>query len=256
MMTDVRIESFLAGHSIPQAGPYGLISRTRKALRVLAVLEDALGDLSGLNLLDIGCSRGIMTWAYARKVGQAAGVDVEPELIEFAREHNASPNLKYLLAQGDTYDLPSESFDIITCTQVYEHANDAEVMMSEIYRLLKPGGVCCFSAANRLKWADPHYGGKLPLLTVIPKPLGHLYLRVLGRSRYYHETHRTLWGLKKLTRRFEMVDYTRRAAGQPEKFFTEDSIPPGSTKQRLALALIDYAYWLCPSYLWILKKAG
>jgi len=33
-------------------------------------------------------------------------------------------------------------------------------------------------------------------------------------------------------------------------------VPPGSWRQRIALALIDHAYWLFPNYLWILRKPG
>lgn len=88
----------------------------------------------------------------------------------------------------------SESMDIIISSHVYEHVPDSKQMMKEIYRVLKPDGFCFFAAANRLMWNEPHY--HLPLLSIFPKRIAHLYLRVLGKGNHYYETHLTYWGLK------------------------------------------------------------
>ena len=85
-----------------------------------------------------------------------------------------------------------ESFDIVICSHVYEHVPDPERMFDQIHRVLKPGGVCYFSAGNRLMWNEPHYD--LPLLSVLPRPLAHLYIRLAGKADRYHEKHLTYWG--------------------------------------------------------------
>jgi hypothetical protein len=124
--------------------------------------------------------------------------------------------------------------------------------MAEIHRVLKPNGVCFFSAGNRFSLMEPHY--RLPLLSVIPKPLAHLYLRAMGRGKHYYETHLSYWGLRRLTAGFELYDYTIKVAEMPNKFHAEDMLPSGSAKQKLALGIMQYAYWACPTYLWVLKK--
>ena len=58
--------------------------RERKANKVLAILEDAVGDLSDKHLLDIGCSAGIMTHCYARKFGRVIGTDIDMPAVAFA----------------------------------------------------------------------------------------------------------------------------------------------------------------------------
>ena len=146
----------------------------------------------------------------------------------------------------------SDTFDVVICSQVYEHVPDAQVMMNEIYRVLKPGGVCYFAAGNRLMWNEPHYN--LPLLSVIPPYLAHIYLKLTRKGSHYYEKHLSYWGLKKLVGNFKVTDYTRYIIISPIKFHAEYMIKPGSIKAKIATLLTKYFTWLVPGYIWILKK--
>lgn len=148
--------------------------------------------------------------------------------------------------------LSDASFDVITCVHVYEHVPDAHKLMGEIHRLLRPGGICYFAAANRLSFMEPHY--RLPLLSVMPKLFAHYYLRILKRGRFYYENHLTYWGLRGLVAEFTVTDYTLKVVRDPLRFHATDMITPGSRAQRIALALLKAAYWICPTYLWVLTK--
>ncbi|MBX2868319.1 MAG: methyltransferase domain-containing protein [Acidiferrobacterales bacterium] len=149
-------------------------------------------------------------------------------------------------------DAKENSYDVVICSQVYEHVPDASKMMSEIYRVLKPGGVCYFAAGNRLMWNEPHYN--LPLLSVIPKFLAHYYVRFAGRGKEYYETHFTLWGLRSLVHQFQIIDFTRPIIHSPEKYAAQYMMQPGTTKARVAKLMARYIYWLVPCYVWLLKK--
>lgn len=233
---------------------YDVQGRTVKAKKALAVMSDALGPLSDLRLLDLGCSTGLLTQVYGEAFGEVVGIDIDDEAITFATRENSKPNIQFRVTDGMQLDFPENSFDVITCTQIYEHVPDDTRLMAEIRRVLRPGGVCFFSAGNRLILMERHYN--LPLLSVVPKPIGHLYVRILGKSRKYYENHRTLWGLRRLVTGFEVLDYTRRIVAEPERFSATDMLRPGSLKQRLGLILLDRAYWLCPNYVWLLRKPG
>jgi SAM-dependent methyltransferase len=124
--------------------------------------------------------------------------------------------------------------------------------MAEIHRVLRPDGICFFSAGNRLSVMEPHY--RLPLLSVIPKAWAHWYLRLLGRGTHYYETHFSYWGLRRLVGNFELEDYTRKVVTNPVRYSAEDMVPVGSAKQRFVLLFLRLAYWLCPTYLWVLRK--
>jgi 2-polyprenyl-3-methyl-5-hydroxy-6-metoxy-1,4-benzoquinol methylase len=186
------------------AAAFNRAGRERKARKVLAILEAILGVPSALQLLDIGCSTGFMTRCYAEWFGHVTAVDVDTPAVTYAKQHNASPNLDYLVMDSQQLAFPDAVFHAITCTHIYEHVPDAGKLMAQIYRVLKPGGVCFFSAGNRISLIEPHY--RLPLLSVMPKWCAHGYLRLLGRGKYYYETHLTYWGLRRLVNRFELLD--------------------------------------------------
>lgn len=230
--------------------------RSYKARKTLAVIADWAGGeelpLGQLRLLDVGSSVGYLTRAYAKLFGEVIGIDIDGDAVAFARDNNDAANLHYLVGDSMRLPFPDSSVDVVTCSQVYEHVPDAQQLMNEIYRVLKPGGACYFAAGNRFVLIEMHYG--LPLLAAIPKPLAHLYLRALGRGSQYYETHLSYRGLKQLAHRFELIDYTLRVIREPERFSLTEIVKQGSLKQRVALAVLPYIYWLSPTYIWVLRK--
>ena len=232
------------------------LGRLQKARKTVAVILDALRqagiDPRETRLLDIGCSTGILTRHYAEFFGKVVGIDIDAGAVEWARQNRAADNVAYRV--GDSMDVPflTGEFDLVTCTHIYEHVPDAQRMLDEIHRVLRPGGLCYLAAENRLRVWDGHYN--LPFVTVLPRPLANLYVRVTGRGQRRYETHRTLWGLKRMVRAFEVIDYTRSVVRDPKKFETTGMIWPGSPKQKAANAILTVAYWAFPTYLWILRK--
>jgi len=230
--------------------------RLQKARKTVTVLQDAVRsaglDPSRARVLDIGCSTGILTRHYAEFFGEVVGVDIDDGAVDWARLNRGADNISYRI--GDSMDLPfpDGDFEIVTCTHIYEHVPDAQQMLDEIFRVLKPGGVCFFAAENRLRLWEGHHN--LPLLSLLPKPLGHLYVRLAGKGDRYYETHHTVWGLRRLVRRFEIIDYTTPVVRDPEKYEATDIIGAGTLRQRIALATLAAAYWAFPTYLWILRK--
>jgi 2-polyprenyl-3-methyl-5-hydroxy-6-metoxy-1,4-benzoquinol methylase len=234
------------------AAAYDEIARKRKARKVIAILRDAVGDLSSQRLLDIGCSTGFMTREYAACFRETIGSDIDASAVGFARTRDTEDSVNWIVSNSEALPLDSESVDVITCTHIYEHVPDPAKLMREIHRVLRPDGVCFFSAGNRLSLMEPHY--RLPLLSVVPKPVAHWYLRVLGRGRHYYETHLTYWGLRELVGRFEILDYTLHVVDDPVKYCADDMLKPGGAKQAAARLLLRSAYWLCPTYLWVLRR--
>jgi len=222
--------------------------RLQKARKTVRVLQDAVRsaglDPTRVRVLDIGCSTGILTRHYAEYFGEIVGVDIDDGAIDWANRNRAADNITYRI--GDSMDLPfpDRSFEIVTCTHIYEHVPDAQQMLDEIFRVLRPGGVCFFAAENRLRLWEGHH--KLPLLSLLPKALGHLYVRLAGRGERYYETHHTVWGLRRLVRRFEITDYTTPVVREPEKFEATDMVQQGTLKQGVALAVLAAAYWAFP----------
>jgi len=53
-----------------------------------------------------------------------------------------------------------------------------------------------------------------------------------------------------------MVDYTVNMIENPDKFSVAYMIPPGTRKQAIAKVVAKLAFWLVPSYIWLLRKPG
>lgn len=239
--------------SVNSQAMFDVQGRTRKAETMVRVIADFAGDrLGGMVLLNVGGSAGIIDDHLAQHFGRVVGIDIDENAIRFAQERYSRPNLELRLGDALQLDFPEASFDVVVCSQVYEHVPDAARMMAEIHRVLKPGGVCYFAAGNRLMWNEPHYN--LPLLSVLPRALAHRYVRWAGKASHYHELHFTCWGLRRLVARFTLHDYTRPLARDPVRFGVDYMIPPSGLKHTVINLIATYAYWLMPGYIWLLEK--
>jgi len=245
-------ENFSKIHS--DSSLHDVTVREQKAKKVISVLQDYLGDLKSLTALDIGCSTGLMTVLYAEKFRNIIGIDIDRPAVEFGIQNNSRTNAQFYVKDGMDTGFEDRAFDVIICNHVYEHVPDCTKLMAEIYRLLKVRGVCYFAACNRLRLIEPHY--QLALLSVVPKAVAHIYLRVSNKGTFYYEKHLTLWGLRKLVSHFTLVDYTLKIVRNPEKFHATEMVKPRSLYQKLALTLLGIAFWISPSYVWLLEKSG
>ena len=232
---------------------YGRQDRERKAKTVIAVLNDFVGtDFRLFSILDVGCSTGIMANYFSDYFGQVVGIDIDEPAVQYARENFTKDNINFNMGNAMDIRYPKNSFDVVVCAHVYEHVPDADSLMTEIHRVLKPGGVCYFSAGNRLSVKEPHYN--LPFLSVMPRSFAHRYMRITGKGNFYYEKHLSYWGLKRLIRNFEQIDYTKRIIEKPQLFYADYMIQHGTMKFALARLIVNYAYWMCPSFIWLLRK--
>lgn len=100
----------------------------------------------GLRLLDFGCGPGAISVGLARAVapGEMHGVDMAEPQIEMARSMAASQGQDNAIFHvGDVTDLKFEDnfFDIAHCRNVLMHVPDTAAVLSEVKRVLKPGGI-------------------------------------------------------------------------------------------------------------------
>lgn len=251
----MEYQSNYTENPVAKRNMYDEQAREAKARKIVAVLEHTCGELSSLSLLDVSCSTGIISQFFSRYFRKVIGIDIDESAVTFARTNNTGANLEFHVMDALHTEFSDASFDVVVCNQMYEHVPDVRQLLSEIQRVLVPGGVCYFGATNRLKVIETHYG-RLPFLSYLPKPLAHGYLRLLGRGNHYYENLHTFWTLKKLCSEFQITDYTVEVVRHPDRFFAADVIATGSMQQRLALLMLKFAYWLSPGYIWILRKPG
>lgn len=227
-------------------------SRHRKAETMRRVLADALGSrMQECRLLNLGCSTGLIDQHLAPYVSSIVGVDIDEPGIEAARSLGLPQSVSFVMADAMSLPFPDSSFDIVICSQVYEHVPDAGRMMGEIQRVLRPGGVCYFAATNRWALMEPHY--RLPFLSWLPRWAANLYVRALGRSDEYYETHLGVAGLRKLAAGLRIEDWTGRILRDPERYACAYLLP-GWVSRNVAKATFALAYRMFPGFIWLLWK--
>lgn len=112
---------------------------------------DRFAHWPGARVLDLGCAGGFMAEAIAARGAIVTGIDPAPKAIEAARAHADSTGLSIRYDVGAGEDLPyvDAAFDIVVCVDVLEHVRDLERVLSEVARVLRPGGVFLFDTINR-----------------------------------------------------------------------------------------------------------
>jgi len=123
-------------------------------------------DASGKEILDLGCGPGGKTCFLASlKASRVVGVDSSAEMIhmaERAREVLAPPEerVKIEFACVDATDLPfpDSYFDLITCSDAFEHFADPKGVLSEAARVLRHGGLFAIDFAQWGTWNGHHLG--------------------------------------------------------------------------------------------------
>jgi SAM-dependent methyltransferase len=223
-----------------------------KVRKMLAILADAGAlDRGGL-AVDVGCSGGLFVAGLGPHFREVVGIDIDPHALRSAAERRQPANVGYVLGDSQCLPLSEGSVDVVICNHVYEHVPDARRLFAEIERVLRPGGVCYLGAASRLAPLEPHY--HLPFLSWLPKRLAHIYMRVAGKGDRYYENLRTYWGLTRLIRQFDIVDYTLRVISEPDHFEARDMIPKNGLAERIPKGFLRLLHPLLPSYLLILRK--
>lgn len=241
------------GFSDNHTAMFDYAGRQRKARTMVKVLTECSSvDLSLLSVLNVGGSSGIIDEYLSRYFKSVVCIDIDEKAINYAKMSFQRENIRFLVDDGMNMSFDSNSFDVIICSQVYEHVENAFALMDEIYRVLKPGGLVYFAAGNRIMLNEPHYN--LPFLSILPRPLSHFYLRFTGRGRFYYEKHFTYWGLRRLTSKFERFDYTCNVISDPSKYCVDYVLRSNSFKHKLAKFLSVYAIWVVPGYIWVLRK--
>ena len=105
-----------------------------------------LPDVSGLDVVDLGCGTGYWCAWFHRLGARPVGLDLSEEQLATARELQAEHGIEFPLihASAEAPPLPDASFDVVFSEYGAAIWCDPYVWIPEAYRLLRPGGRLIF----------------------------------------------------------------------------------------------------------------
>jgi 2-polyprenyl-3-methyl-5-hydroxy-6-metoxy-1,4-benzoquinol methylase len=138
--------------------PFHSIDETPQVLVRLGWLLHGARLTTGLRVVEYGGGSGwlsAMLWQMGCHVtcvdASAAALALAREAFEEHRHLLVWPEAKCAtaLTDGHTLPLPDASMDRVVCFDVFHHVPNQEEILREFHRVLKPGGIACFSEPGR-----------------------------------------------------------------------------------------------------------
>jgi ubiquinone/menaquinone biosynthesis C-methylase UbiE len=179
---------------------------------VISFLESRF-DLRGKRILDFGCGWGTDLIFCLKKGYDAFGVDISWEKAKFHTLRVQRKNYpkfwieRFILSWGENLPFKSESFDLVYSNQVIEHVKDPEKCISEIFRVLKKGGILYIRAPDyKSSFFEPHY--RVLWFPFLNKRIAKIYIGLLNKPSAGLEFINFI-GTKKLIKIMKKVGFSK-----------------------------------------------
>jgi ubiquinone/menaquinone biosynthesis C-methylase UbiE len=98
-------------------------------------------------ILEIGCGIGTVVHELSKKGHDIIGIDISSEAIEYGRKKYGDISLEVQAAETLPYE--NESFEVVLSFDLFEHIAEIDKHISEVKRVLRPGGYYLFQTPNR-----------------------------------------------------------------------------------------------------------
>lgn len=168
-------------------------------------LSDIVGDAPIRDVLVVGCGNGseaaFLSCFFHSKV---VGIDLEDD---FDPEAAADADLRVMDATELEFD--NDTFDLVYSFHALEHIEDPERALSEMQRVLRPGGFYCIGTPNRHRVVG-YIGSQTTLANKVRWNLQDISQRLRGRFRNEYGAHAGFTSE-------ELRDACRRAFGEADE---------------------------------------
>lgn len=138
----LSITSWYDEHVVPR------LIRCACAGPAIVKLREAVVPLAAGAVFELGCGGGLnQRYFDAARITSYAGVDPSAKGLEFARAEAARKGWEHDIraGTGEAIPFPDESFDSAVCTFTLCSVQDQARTLSELRRVLKPGGLLLFA---------------------------------------------------------------------------------------------------------------
>ena len=113
-----------------------IFSKTLKKKEKLKLIREILPPLDGKQCLDLGCSKGTISYFLAKEGGHWIHED-----LDFVNVKTTNDLVKTPTAVISSKGLPhkTHSFDLLVSLDILEHIEDDQAFLNEMIRVIKPG---------------------------------------------------------------------------------------------------------------------
>jgi len=229
---------------------WGAKDRDKKAQAILqTIIHFTEISLKETQWLDIGCGSGGIAAAIAPNVQYMHGIDPEnwSRWSEFQKQYD---NLIFQKESIESLSCEDSSFDVIICNQVYEHVDNPQYLISEIYRILKPDGYCYFAGPNLLFPIEPHIFW--PFVHWLPRKFAVTLLKFCGSGGVLDANSVSYWTLRRWLDDFQVSNALPDIIKKPLEHCKE-----GFFWQLLSYCpacFLSKMTWFSPGFVFVLRK--
>lgn len=229
---------------------WGAEQRDHKAFAITQILCHYINfPLEQAECVDIGCGSGGIAFYLAPYVRSIVGVDPEA-WMRWKEFQNLRPNLKFFQESVEKLSLADASADLVICNQVYEHVPNPQLLIQEIYRILKPGGYCYFGGPNLLFPIEPHIFW--PFVHWLPRRFAIQFMKICGSQAILEANSTNYWRLRRWFAEFEIKNAVPYIIKHPKDYRRSGSfwLVAGWMPSWLIYALTP----LSPGFVFMLRK--
>lgn len=129
---------------------YGIVKRLNFLVNHIEAKRQDLGlKVEKIRILDVGCGTGVNVTIPLANIGYSVvGLDTDLATIERARQLSKGiSNIDFRKSELSESQFP-ESFHVVICSEVLEHLKKPEILVQQIYNVLKDNGLILITVPN------------------------------------------------------------------------------------------------------------
>ncbi len=131
--------------------PYVLNETSIEHLHRYAVAMDLVYNKK---VLDIACGEGYGAALLAGNAMQVTGIDNQAGIISQAKEKYKKQNLEFICGTVENIPAAEHAFDVVVSFETLEHVGIQDRMITEIKRVMQPGGLLIISTPDKRIYSD------------------------------------------------------------------------------------------------------